>query len=89
MARLDLESINNLINNKIKESLNLDYKRELNKPHDEIAKDVSAFANANGGKIIYGIDEKDGLPSSINWIESKGVKERFEDIILTQIQVLS
>ncbi len=86
MARLDLESINNLINNKIKESLNLDYKRELNKPHDEIAKDVSAFANANGGKIIYGIDEKDGLPSSINWMESKGVKGRFEDIILTQIQ---
>jgi hypothetical protein len=86
MARLDLESINNLINNKIKESLNLDYKRELDEYNDEIAKDVSAFANANGGKIIYGIDEKDGLPNSINWINSKGVKEKVENIILTKIQ---
>lgn len=86
MARLNLESINNLINEKIKESLNLDYKKELDERNNEIAKDISAFANASGGKIIYGVDEKDGLPSSINWIESKGVKEKIEDIILTHIQ---
>lgn len=87
MARLNLESINNLINEKIKESLNLDYKRELDEHNNnEIAKDISAFANASGGKIIYGISEKDGLPSSINWIESKGVKEKIEDIILNHIQ---
>ncbi len=86
MARLNLESINNLINEKIKESLNLDYKRELDERNNEIAKDISAFANASGGKIIYGISEKDGLPSSINWIESKGVKEKIEDVILTHIQ---
>lgn len=88
MARLNLESINNLINEKIKENLNLDYKRELDEHNNEIAKDISAFANANAkdGKIIYGISEKDGLPSSINWIESKGVKEKIEDIILNHIQ---
>ncbi len=87
MVRLCLESINNLIANKIKESLNLDYKRELDERNNEIAKDISAFANASdGGKIIYGVGEKDGLPSSINWIESKGVKEKIEDIILTHIQ---
>lgn len=86
MARLNLESINNLINEKSKESLNLEYKRELDERKNEIAKDISAFANAKGGKIIYGVEEKDGLPSSINWIESKGVKEKIEDVILTHIQ---
>lgn len=86
MARLNLESINNLINDKIKESLNLDYKKELDENNNEIAKDISAFANASGGKIIYGVDEKVGLPNSINWIGSKGIKEKIENIILTNIQ---
>ena len=86
MVRLDLESINNLIANNIKESLNHDYKRELDEHNNEIAKDISAFANASGGRIIYGIDEKDGLPNSINWIDSRGIKEKIENIILTNIQ---
>lgn len=86
MVRLDLESINSLIANNIKESLNLDYKRELDEHNNEIAKDISAFANASGGRIIYGIDEKDGLPNSINWIDSRGIKEKIENIILTNIQ---
>ena len=81
----DLENIQNLIDNRIKESLNLDYKRQLTK-NSEIAKDISSFANNNGGKIIYGVDEKDGLPNSINWIDSKGVKERIECVILDHIQ---
>ena len=81
----DLESIQNLIGNKIKESLNLDYKKQLTK-NSEIAKDVSSFANNNGGKIIYGVAEKDELPNSINWIDSKGVKERIECVILDHIQ---
>ena len=81
----DLESIQNLIDNKIKESQNLDYKKQLTK-NTEIAKDVSSFANNNGGKIIYGVDEKDGLPNSINWIDSKGVKEKIECVILDNIQ---
>jgi hypothetical protein len=81
----DLESIQNLIDNEIKESQILDYKKQLTK-NPEIAKDVSSFANNNGGKIIYGVDEKDGLPNSINWIDSKGVKEKIECVILDHIQ---
>jgi len=81
----NLESIQNLIDNEIKESLNLDYKRQLTK-NTEIAKDVSSFANNNGGKIIYGVDEKNELPNSINWIDSKGVKEKIECVILDHIQ---
>jgi hypothetical protein len=86
MTPINLEYIESLINNKIKESLTLDYKRELTKNNKEIAKDISSFANTRGGEIIYGIDEKNGLPTSKNWINSKDVKERIESIILTSIQ---
>ena len=86
MTRLNFENIENLIENNIKESSNLDYKRELSNHNTEIAKDISSFANASGGKIIYGVDEKNELPHSINWINTKGVKERIENIILSNIQ---
>lgn len=85
MTNINLEYIQSLIDNDIKESLNLDYKRELNN-NKEIAKDISSFANTNSGKIIYGVDEKDGLPNSINWIASKGIKKKIESVILDHIQ---
>ena len=59
-----LTTLQNLIDNKIEENLNLDYKacgsieRSENKTN-EISKDVSAFANSDGGIIIYGIYPKE------------------------------
>lgn len=53
----------------IQESLHLDYKdsRALaKKQRDEIVKDVSSFANADGGVLIFGIKEKDHLPESLD-----------------------
>ena len=41
-----------------RESQNLDYKREFHKDGKEFAKDITAFANSDGGHIIFGIDEK-------------------------------
>lgn len=86
MIRLKtLEDVQKLIDGKIKESLTLDYKGELGR-NEEIAKDISAFANTSGGVIVYGIIEKDNLPVSINWIESKGVRERIENVLISRIQ---
>jgi len=33
---------------------------------NEISKDVSAFANSDGGTIIYGIEEEGHLPKRID-----------------------
>lgn len=82
----ELRDIQSLIENKIEESLSLEYKRELDQHNTEIAKDISAFANTSGGAIIYGIDESGGVPTSIIWIKAKNTKERIENIILTNIQ---
>jgi len=43
---------------KEQESSILDYKRIIHTTTDELAKDVTGFANSKGGYIIYGIDEK-------------------------------
>lgn len=86
LIHINIEDIQGLIDNKIKESINLDYKKELDKYNDEIAKDISAFANTSGGRIIYGIEEINNLPTLMNWIGSKGVRERIESVILTNIQ---
>jgi predicted HTH transcriptional regulator len=56
-----VEDIQKLIGTQVQESLNLDYKRSSsisNKARAEIAKDASAFANSDGGLIIYGVEEK-------------------------------
>lgn len=59
---------------KQKENLLLDYKSGVD-PRDsegsEIAKDVSSFANHNGGCLIYGVKENGtGVPEEINGIKN-------------------
>lgn len=80
-----LDDMEKLIKGKIKESLTLDYKVKLVN-NNEIAKDISAFANTLGGIIVYGISEKNNLPVSINWIEGKGIRERIENVLNSHIQ---
>ena len=54
-----IEDIEQLIENEVEENIHLDYKSEgalekSEKKRNEIIKDVSAFANSDGGIIIYG-----------------------------------
>lgn len=56
-----------LIQNEVQESLELDYKRsdalaKTDAKKNEISKDVSAFANSAGGRIIFGIVEEGHKP---------------------------
>lgn len=84
------KDLNNLIKNKIQEDTNIDYKipdfskgESFNK---ELAKDVSAMANSDGGIIIYGMNEENFFPKEIKWIETdEGYCERVEQIISSKI----
>jgi hypothetical protein len=60
-----LQDIDKLIATQTQENIHLDYKdnRAIDKnKREEISKDVSAFANSDGGTIIYGVTEQNHLP---------------------------
>lgn len=58
-----------LISNGVAESRQIEYKRDLPGNADgdkkEFLADVSSFANTNGGDIIYGLEETQGVPTAI------------------------
>ncbi|MBN9662215.1 MAG: ATP-binding protein [Acidobacteria bacterium] len=61
--------IERLIRDQVQENIHLDYKASKAitlAARDEIAKDVSAFANSDGGVLVYGVEEKDHLPVRID-----------------------
>src|SRR5205823_5737014 len=84
------------------ESLHLDYKDSRaidSSKFAEIAKDVSAFANSDGGLIIYGVQEKDHLPigkdggidhnrysrERLEQVMSSNISPRIDDVRIAQI----
>src|SRR6266446_4502698 len=97
-----LSDIEQMIRDQVQENIHLDYKdsRALRKgARDDFAKDVSAFGNSDGGVLIYGVQEKDHLPTTIDqgvadsevsreWIESAimtGINPRVEDVRIVPI----
>lgn len=84
--------INNLVASSVEESLYLEFKRSQSLSDKEnvkveIAKDVSAFANSDGGIIIYGIEESNHKASSISPIDGNiYTKEWIEQVINSRIQ---
>lgn len=79
------------VKGKIQESNALDYKdsRSLSKADTkELCKDTSAFANAGGGMIIYGITEDKHEPTGIDQGTDRTAitKEWIEDILTSNIR---
>ncbi len=64
--KITADDLDILIREEITEQIYLEYKRELpsenQKERIEFLKDITSFANARGGYIIYGIEEENGLP---------------------------
>src|SRR6516165_998237 len=101
-TKADLER---LIAEGISESLTLEYKRSAalandSKSRDELCKDVSAFANAAGGQIVYGMEDDKNVPTKLDegigppitkeWIEQvldSRVQPRIEGLVITPIQL--
>jgi hypothetical protein len=95
-----------LVTNGVKESIDLDYKEcpSLQKTDGrkrEISKDVSAFANAAGGTIVYGVIENGRVPTGIDtgydpaditkeWLEqviNSTIKPRLGGVVINQVEL--
>ena len=90
IAELDLESLKD---NAVPEGKTIDYKQILPGDSDskkkEFLADVSSFANANGGDLLFGIVESGGIPRSIDGLVITDIdqeKLRLESIIRDGIQ---
>ncbi len=86
-----MEDIQYLIDFGIEESIHLDYKTSgaLDKSETkkkEISKDVSAFANSDGGIIIYGVEEQNHKAAGFSYIDGNNItKEWLEQVINSTI----
>lgn len=87
LKEFTIDTINSLIENEVEENIHLDYKDDKalqtnDKGKNDITKDVSSFANSDGGIIVYGLSEKDHKPNSISPLDGNGfTKERLDQII--------
>jgi hypothetical protein len=87
----DFETIKSFIENEIEESIHIEFKSAgaLSKKDGqkkEVSKDVSAFANSDGGIIIYGIEEKNHKAHSFSFIDgNEFTKEWLEQIISSTV----
>lgn len=81
------DTLQYLIENEVEENVHLDYKagsalQKNDRGKNEITKDISAFANADGGIIIYGLAEKDHKPAELAPFDGNDFsKERLDQII--------
>jgi hypothetical protein len=88
----DMEFLLSIIENEVEESINIDFKAgdalsKIDAKKKEISKDVSAFANSNGGIIIYGLNEINHKADSFSFIDgNEFTKEWLEQIISSTIQ---
>jgi len=85
------EDIQGLIDNRVEESINLEFKESgslgsTDSKKKEISKDVSSFANSSGGIIIYGLGEENHSAASLSFIDgNEYTKEWLEHVINTNI----
>ena len=92
-----LDDIQSLIDNEVEESIHIEYKSgealdEKNPDVRAITKEVSAFANADGGFLIYGVKENNitHIPESICPVKNpKRNKEWLEQKILLITPIIS
>ena len=99
-----LDEVNEMIALGIAESIHLDYKASaalMSDSPNEISKDVSSFANSDGGVVVYGVTETGHKPGALDegvdhkkrsreWLEDKiqsNVSPRLDGLRIAQIQL--
>ena len=87
-----IETIESFIKNELEESIHIEFKSsgalaKTEGSKTDISKDVSSFANSDGGIIIYGISEKNHKADSFSFIDGNEFdKEWLEQVITSSIQ---
>lgn len=88
LEQVSLADLHDLLNERFPEGKSLDYKRDMYGRGDsekkELLKDVTSFANTTGGDLIIGMDEANGVPTSLMGVPVPDVeaeKLRLEEII--------
>jgi Putative DNA-binding domain len=74
-----IQDLERLVEERLEENTRLEYKRQLPESgkNDDIAKDIAAMANTDGGVIIYGMDEDDvGTAKALTPTNLAGAAER-------------
>jgi hypothetical protein len=68
-----------LVDNKVREIKTIEYKRSLpgnsDKEKRELLYDISSFANASGGDLIFGMTETDGVASEVSGLERGNIDQ--------------
>jgi len=82
--------LHSLVSLRVSESERIEYKVELkmntDKEKRELCKDISAFANSQGGYLFFGIAETNGIPTSISGIQfDDAAKQQFFQILTSGI----
>ena len=89
VSQLTYSDIDDSVNvRKEREGYHLDFKGEIGKPDKakkELAKDISAFANASGGFLIIGVDKKYQIVGIENTIQNKSIDEWINQILNSNI----
>lgn len=93
LEKIELGDLKELQSNAVSEGKTIEYKQKLPTNSDgdkkEFLADVSSFANASGGDLIFGITEENGTPKNIDGIEVTNVDEeirKYENIIRDGIE---
>lgn len=77
-----ISHLQELVENGVTESRTLEYKAAVYGRNDEgkkeTIKDITAFANTDGGHLIIGISEQNGVPLSIEGIETDSIDKEIQ-----------
>ena len=79
-----------IVESRAPESLNREYKRSISLTaahRKELSKDVSSFANSDGGLLIYGVEEEGHVPQRLDGGVSRSdvTRETIEQLLLANI----
>jgi schlafen family protein len=93
LSMIEESDLQRLVDSSVAEQKTIEYKSALPGDADDEKKkflaNVSSFANASGGHLIFGIEAKDGVPTNLNGLEVPSADKavlRLDDMVRAGIR---